>query len=276
MLSLLDMANHFLGYFNVNTKLKGRIYTVLGFLGDWYLLYVGWRFIQNGGYVRGGLIVLAFLFLMYCTLVNFYFYFLKKRFVLDPSERIAQVLGDERLKEQDNRFSERDRLSHFAPATGLYDDKQVIPAKVEVSGTQHKNLAQIAAELKDAQLLPEDYAGASEAEVLAQAKETGKPVFAIGDGVPLPFFDLREESEHFVVYGGMNQMTALPVGRITRVGLSDIKTANAKFKLFVATAVLQGGTAKSAGRSGAIERQLPYTIKVEVAFSEKAPVKTNN
>ncbi|HAT55304.1 MAG TPA: hypothetical protein DCW31_08735 [Lactobacillus sp.] len=269
MLSLLDMANHFLGYFNVNTTLKGRIYTILGFFGDWYLLYIGIKFIQNAGYVRGVLLILVFLLLMYFTIVNFFFYFLKRRFVLDPSEKIAGLLGDERLKEQEGRFSEHDRYDHFAPSTGLYDEKQVIPAKVELNGTNHKNLAQIAAQLKAENLLPQDYDGHSDQEVLDLAKETNKPVFAIGQGTPLPYFDLRQEHGHFVVYAGMNQMTALPVGRITRVGLSDIKQAHEQFKLFLATAVLQGGVAKSAGRSGVIERSLPYTIKVEVAFSEK-------
>ncbi|KRL52750.1 DUF6681 family protein [Furfurilactobacillus rossiae] len=269
MLSLLDMANHFLGYFNVNTTLKGRIYTILGFFGDWYLLYIGIRFIQNQGYLRGALLILVFFALMYFTLVNFFFYFLKRRFVLDPSEKIAALLGDERLKEQESRFNEHDRYDHFAPATGLYDEKQVIPAKVELNGTNHKNLAQIAAQLQAANLLPQDYEGHSDQEVLSQAKETNKPVFAIGEGTPLPYFDLRQQDGHFVVYAGMNQMTALPVGRVTRVGLSDIKQAHEQFKLFLATAVLQGGVAKSAGRSGVIERRLPYTVKVEVAFSEK-------
>ncbi|GAB6093339.1 DUF6681 family protein [Furfurilactobacillus curtus] len=269
MLSLLDMANHFLGYFNVNTKLKGRIYTILGFLGDWYLLYIGVRFIQNGGHIRGALLILVFLFLMYCTAVNFFFYFLKRRFPLDPSERIAKVLGDERLKQQEDKLTQRDQLDRFAPATGLYDNKQVIPAKVTVNGAQHKNLATIAAQFNDANLLPQDYEGQSDQEVLTAATARNQPVFAIGEGVPLPFAILKSEAGHLLVYAGLNQMTALPVGRITRVGLSDINQAQQRFDLFIASAVLQGGLAKTAGRSGTIERQLPYTIKVEVAFSEK-------
>lgn len=269
MLSLLDMANHFLGYFNVNTKLKGRIYTILGFLGDWYLLYIGVRFIQNGAHIRGVLLILVFLFLMYCTAVNFFFYFLKRRFPLDPSERIAKVLGDERLKQQEDKLTQRDQLDRFAPATGLYDNKQVIPAKVMVNGAQHKNLATIAAQFSEANLLPQDYEGQSDQEVLAATKDRNQPVFAIGKGVPLPFAILKSEAGHLLVYAGLNQMTALPVGRITRVGLSDINQAQQQFDLFIASAVLQGGLAKTAGRSGAIERELPYTVKVEVAFSEK-------
>ncbi len=269
MLSLLDMANHFLGYFNVNTKLKGQIYTVLGFFGDWYLLYIGIRFIQNGGYVRGGLIILVFLFLMYCTVVNVYFCFLKKRFFLDPSERIASVLGDERLKEQEGRFADRDRMNQFAPASGLYTNQQVIPAKVEVNGTQHKNLAEIATQLQAANLLPQDYEGQNDKEVLEQARETAKPVFAIGQGVPLPYFDLQHVGENVLVVAGLNQMTAKPVGRLTRVGLSDIHTAEQQFELFAASVVLRGGLAKTAGRAGIMTEQLPYTVKVEVAFTER-------
>jgi hypothetical protein len=40
MLSILDMINHGLGYFNLNVKLKNRIYTAIGFVGQWYLIYV--------------------------------------------------------------------------------------------------------------------------------------------------------------------------------------------------------------------------------------------
>ncbi|MGV0167993.1 DUF6681 family protein [Furfurilactobacillus sp. WILCCON 0119] len=269
MLTLLDMANHFLGYFNVNTKLKGRIYTVLGLVGDWYLLYIGIRFIQNGGYLRGILLIAVFLFLLYCSVVNVFYYFLKRRFALDPSEKIAKVLGDERLKEQEHQLTDNERMGQFVPSSGLYDHKQVVPAKVEINGTGHKNLATIAAQLQEVNLLPQDYAGQDDQEILAKARETHEPVFAVGAGVPLPYFDLRQVDSHFVVYAGMNQMTALPIGRIARVGLSDVKEANQRFQLFIATAVLQGGPAKTAGRSSVIEERYPYTIKVDVAFNER-------
>ena len=56
MFSFLDMINHYLGYFNINVTVKSRIYTVLGFLGNMYLFYISFRFLQNGYYDRGALI----------------------------------------------------------------------------------------------------------------------------------------------------------------------------------------------------------------------------
>ena len=47
MFSFLDMLNHSLGYFNINTKLKNKIYTIVALLGDGYLIYVTYRLLAN-------------------------------------------------------------------------------------------------------------------------------------------------------------------------------------------------------------------------------------
>ncbi|WP_369406531.1 DUF6681 family protein [Lentilactobacillus kisonensis] len=41
------MVNHYLGYFNINVKLKSRIYTILGAFGDLYLFYISLRFLKK-------------------------------------------------------------------------------------------------------------------------------------------------------------------------------------------------------------------------------------
>ena len=53
MFSFLDMINHSLGYFNINTKLKNKIYTVVALLGDFYLIYVTYRLLANHVWMRG-------------------------------------------------------------------------------------------------------------------------------------------------------------------------------------------------------------------------------
>ncbi len=53
VLSFLDMINHWLGYFNINAKLKNRIYIIIAFLGDLYLIYVTTRLLINHAWVRG-------------------------------------------------------------------------------------------------------------------------------------------------------------------------------------------------------------------------------
>ena len=44
--SILGMINSYIGYFNMNATLKNRIYTVVGGVGNFYLLYVAYRFLR--------------------------------------------------------------------------------------------------------------------------------------------------------------------------------------------------------------------------------------
>ncbi|WP_054645564.1 DUF6681 family protein [Secundilactobacillus oryzae] len=79
MFSFLDMVNHYLGYFNINIKFKNRIYTVLGMLGDLYLFYVAFRWLSNQYYLRGSLIMLAAIILLYFSIMNIFYYFTTKK-----------------------------------------------------------------------------------------------------------------------------------------------------------------------------------------------------
>jgi len=78
MLTILDMINRSLSYFNVNTKLKNQAYVVVGFFGEFYLFYVAFRLLKNQAYVRGLLFMLAFAALMYFVVLNFIYYFTDK------------------------------------------------------------------------------------------------------------------------------------------------------------------------------------------------------
>ena len=75
MFSILGMINSYIGYFNMNATLKNRIYTVVGGVGNFYLLYVAYRFFANGFIVRGLLFILAFLALLYFTYLNILYFF---------------------------------------------------------------------------------------------------------------------------------------------------------------------------------------------------------
>ena len=95
MLTVLDLINHYLGYFTTNSKTKGRIYTVVGAGGVWYLLYLAYRFFVNGHWLRGALIAAVFLLLLYFVILNIIYYFTKHTSKWDVSPRIEKLLGKE-------------------------------------------------------------------------------------------------------------------------------------------------------------------------------------
>lgn len=80
MFSIIGMINSYLGYINMNVRLKNLVYTVLGSVGDFYLLYVAYRFFSNGFWPQGALFVLAFLVLGYLAYLNLIYYITKKKF----------------------------------------------------------------------------------------------------------------------------------------------------------------------------------------------------
>lgn len=52
MFSFLDMINSSLSYFNLDAKLKSRIYIIIATLGDGYLVYVTFRLFMNHVWLR--------------------------------------------------------------------------------------------------------------------------------------------------------------------------------------------------------------------------------
>ena len=93
MFTLFDMIRSSLSYVNLSTVLKNRIYTILAGIGNFYLLYVAFRFFQNGFWGRGTLFILAFLVILYFTYLNILYYFTKaKKSKYDISPWIEKVL----------------------------------------------------------------------------------------------------------------------------------------------------------------------------------------
>lgn len=275
MFSFLDMINHYLGYFNINVTVKSRIYTVLGFLGNMYLFYISFRFLQNGYYDRGALILLVSIVLFYFLVCNFFYYFTKKQPWFDISPKLARALhlqphekeiqanskmGNTTIQEPQNRRGNA--------ANGIFDDAHVLPAKLAVSPIQQDNLNRLVAQMQQRQLFTADYDGMNDRKIYELLKiNGGKPLYAIGKGVMMPYFEMRKEGGSLVVYCGLNQADVYPVGVIKRVGLQSIRSVDlSDLKLYLASVELFGGPYKEIGRSSVLEHQQDYTLRAAVAY----------
>ncbi len=75
MLTVIDIINRVLGYFNIADKPKGKAFTWIAFVANFYLLYIA---IQNLRYpdfrIRGALFMLAFVVFLYFIALNFLYY----------------------------------------------------------------------------------------------------------------------------------------------------------------------------------------------------------
>ncbi|RRG18130.1 hypothetical protein D3P96_04180 [Weissella viridescens] len=267
MLSTLDLINHYLGYINVNAKLKGRIYTVLALVGDLYILYLAFSYFKNHAYLRSALLGAAFLGILYFAIVNFYYYFTSKRMKFDVSPYIAKVLGEREAADIESNVPEAS--VQFVPSNGIYNHKDVLPATVELDDATKSALNDTVQALQDNQLVPADYQGMTDEQQLALLDQGQSKVYANGEGIPLPYYRLEQEPDGLAVYGGLNEMSAKRLGIVKEVGLQPVEAALEKYDLYIATALLRGGPAHVKGRSGLTEIQDPYDLKVELAYKKK-------
>ncbi|QBO36512.1 hypothetical protein EQG49_08510 [Periweissella cryptocerci] len=266
MLTILDMVNHYFGLFNVNTKFKGRLYTVLGFGGVWYIFYIAISFLTAHRWLRGFGLLLAFVALMYVIYLNFMYYFTQKDAKLDISPKIEKIMGGP----QNPEVQKQARAAVIVPAHGLYEQKQVLPTAMQSNPDEENSLNQLANDMAAMGLITTDYQGMSDDDLRASLSLNGnQPIYANHPGAAIPYFHLTTEGTHLIVYGGVNEMQAVRLGEIIRIGLADTKTALAQFDLFLASVVLQGGPGKTLARSSFFERDYPYTLKVEVAYAPK-------
>lgn len=272
MFSFLDMINHYLGYFNINNRLKGRVYSVLGGLGTAYLFYISIRFIMNHFYKQGLLILLVAFILLYFLICNIFYYFTKVQPRFDISPKLAEWLHikEHQEVETNSRFGNQ-VVTPTQNANGIFDQQHVLPAKVRITPQQQRNIEQIVLRLKDQGIFKEDYNGMPDRQIYELLKATaGKPIYAIGRGVVLPYFDMKLEGDRYVVYGGLNEAEVFPIGVIRQVGLQSIASAsNLDVDLFLASVMLVGGPFKVNGRAGVIEQSHPYSITTQVAYKKK-------
>ena len=269
MLSFLDMVNHYLGYINVSVKLKNRIYTVLGLLGDFYLFYIAVRYLQNGHPFWGLLILFVAIILLYFAFLNGVYYFTQKKAPFDISPKIEKLLGT-KPKDADETPRQTAGMGRNIPANGYFDEKKILPGKLSSTPLQQQNINQLAAQLQQNRLLRLDYSGLGDREIMEQVQKDGKPVYASGPGVLIPYFEMQTEDSRLVVYAGLNQADKRPVGTVSTVGLQDVNDVRDQFELYLANATLVGGPFKVLGRTTLIEQENDFAIAVQLAYKHQS------
>lgn len=266
-----------MGMINVKSKLKNQVYTVMAFVGNWYLLYIGIRFLQNGRYLRGLLLLAIFLVFLYFSIMNIYYFFTTKKAPFDISPILEKYVGGapEEIREKEEfrrRLAQVERQSRQASSSpaGVFDQRMLLPAQVESTGEQKRNIEQIAMLMKNAGILFEDYGGRSDEQIKEQLQPGQTEVYAIGDeGIQFPFADIKMINGQPTIYAGLNQMEELPVGVITKVGAASFEAAKQENHLYLADVLLSGGEKKMIGRSGIITENENFFIKVNIAYKRR-------
>lgn len=265
MLTLLGLLNQYLGFFNVNTKFKGRLYTVLGFGGSWYILYIAISFITAQRYLRGVALLAAFIGLMYVIYLNFVYYFTDKQARFDISPAFEKMIGTNHASEATGEAQ-----NIVVPNNGIYREQQVLPTAIKSNRDEVHNIELVAKQLISLNLYAQDYQKMSDHALRKQLTlNNNQPIFANYPGTVMPFAKLVTQGNHLVIYGGINEIEALRLGEITRVGLADVATALKNSDIFLATIMLSGGRGKTLTRSSFNEADYPYAIQVEVAYKLK-------
>ena len=68
----------------------------------------------------------------------------------------------------------------------------------------------------------------------------------------------------------MNQMERRPVGHISKIGLTDVREAHQKYRIYLANLVVVDGPNKIPGRSGTtIMTTADYGLKAQVAYRQR-------
>lgn len=267
MFSILGMINSYIGYFNMNATLKNRIYTIVGGVGNFYLLYVAYRFFANGFIVRGLLFILAFLALLYFTYLNILYFFTEDRVSkLDISPKVEKMLG---VKIPDTRAAENAGVaSGFMRTNGIFKDEEFLPSTLRTNHKQRENLQKVVAQLEQVGYLQLDFGGAKDKELFKKAK-SGDRFFALNEPVALPYYELREVNGKLLVYGGVNQIERQELGEVTQVGLLRGIEALKRYRLSLAAVALTGGPYKFAGRSTMVQKDEPYRLEIQIAYRPK-------
>lgn len=254
MFSFLDMLNHSLGYFNINTKLKNKIYTIVALLGDGYLIYVTYRLLANHVWVRGLLYCLAVLLISYYVYLNAVYYFLDKTSRFDVlSPWLVKITGYDQSNENPRKSrSERAAAVINNQANGYFTDSNLIQAEVAISHEEQRNLRHLVDQLVEQRIFIADYDGKDSTAIIDEYNQTHEPVRALNKNQTPPYFDLvHDELEHRLeIYAGLNQMERVKVGHITKVGLTDVHSAHEKYRLYLANVYVTGGPNKIPGRRG--------------------------
>lgn len=269
MLTALDILNRLLSYFNIQDKAKGKAFTVVAFVANFYLLYVAIQGLRYSGYrLQGALFLLAFLVLEYFIVLNAFYYYTNKQLKFDISPKVEKMLGGNQaqMKAAESQLAKA-QLS--GPASGLFQDDKLLPTTILTSPAQQANLEALVERLVSQGSLSTNYTGLDEHAVARVARRTHQPVQAIGAMVELPFFKVVAEGERLIVYGGVNALATAPVATIQQVGLLPVKAAQKEYQLAAAHVYLTGGQSKQMGRKSLITKEEPYGLTVQLAYKPR-------
>lgn len=276
MFSFLDMINSSLSYFNLDVKLKNRIYIILATLGDIYLVYVTFRLFANHAWLRGFLYCLAMIAITYFLYINFVFYFLGKTSQFDFfSPKIAKITGQkftENNKPEMRRGNTRFSTGLANQSNGLFAGEQTIPAVVEIDHSEQENLQKVVDQLLMEKVFVNDFDGMDDREIIRQYQETQQPVQALNSASIPPYFELVHDAlrHRLEIYMGINQIERRPVGHITKIGLTDVREAHKQYRIYLANLVVVDGPNKIPGRSGTtILTTADYGLKAQVAYRKR-------
>lgn len=273
MFTLFQTIAASLGYVNLSVKIKSRLYTVLATVGNFYLLYVSYRFFKNGFAFRGTLFILAFLVIAYFCYLNILYYFTEKQAKYDISPQIEKMLHLESKDPLSDVADVSGGGPGFVQTNGIFADEEFLPATLEISAVQRGNIQAVAKALEKMNYFQANYGGQSDKQLLKKLKNSSDEIFKLTEPVALPYFELRQRPDKLVVFGGLNQMRGLDLATVKTIGLLPAKEAVQKFDVFLATTVLTGGPSKKAARQGTVEIDHLYGIDVKIAYKKKgAPV----
>lgn len=257
----------------MNVKIKNRVYTIVGGVGNFYLLYVAWRFFANGFIGRGLLFILAFLVLLYFTYLNAIYWFTEKKAKWDISPKIENALGikPKDPEEEARKKVARMRQAGFVQTNGIFDENQdFLPAEITTSEAELANIQIVADSLKKINYLHLDYDGKSKNTIFKEIKSDGKVRYALGETPQaLPYFELKNVEGKLVIYGGINQIESYQLGTVKTIGLMPASEVAKKYHIYLATVVLTGGPFMIAGRSTAMEDNEPFRIDAKIAYTSR-------
>lgn len=278
MFSFLDMINSSLSYFNLDTKLKSRIYIGIAAAGDVYLVYVTFRLFMNHVWLRAFLYCLAMVAITYFLYLNFVFYFLGKTSQFDfLSPRFAKVTGqkfDNGSSDQPSFAAQQQLAQELANnSNGVFNGADTIPAVVAIDDHEQRNLQAVVDNLLEKGIFVNDYSGLSDREIVEQYAQTNRPVPALNTHSVPPYFELVHDPlrHRLEIYIGMNQMERRAVGHIVKIGLTDAATAHHRYQIYLANLAVVGGPNKIPGRRGStIMTTADYGLNAQVAYRERS------
>lgn len=265
MLTALDIINRLLNYFNIQDKPKGKAFTVVAFLANFYILYVAINHLRFPGFrLKGVLYLLLFLVFLYFIGLNFLYYYTDKATKYDISPWVERKLGGN-VKAQEAALAAYTQVQ--TPAAGVFKDDQVLPASVTVNTQQQANLDKLVTQLQEHGLMTMNYQGLDDELIAKVADQTQRPVPAMGAPLQLPYYVLTQRADgQFVLEGGLNQFETAELATITHIGLTPIADAAASYQVVAADAVLTGGEQRRLRRSGLVTEKQMFTINVRLAY----------